>query len=64
MKILVNPIDEKKLTGITSIVSFDNPVVQNAFRKMFEIEKHERLVQIEITQGHITARIEHINKEK
>lgn len=61
MKIIVNPNESQKLTGVSSMISFDNPATITAFHKMFDIRKSERLVQIEITQGHITARIENIN---
>lgn len=39
MKIIVNPAENQKLTGVSSMISFDNPAIITAFHKMFDIRK-------------------------
>jgi cell division protein ZapA (FtsZ GTPase activity inhibitor) len=59
MKVLINPSETESGSGLASTIAWNNPDVLAGLNVMFNIQqRREKIVQIEITQDGITARLE------
>ena len=56
IKVLVNPSDEEKISGgLISTITFDNKEFIFWVEQMFEVQKNEKIIQIDIFDGRMTA---------
>lgn len=56
-RVLIMPDTQEQGSGLTSTIAFNRPSFMRGLREMFQCQDDERITQVEIQDGWITARI-------
>lgn len=59
-KVLINPLNDEKGTGLTSFASWQNPDTLAGLQRIFNVTQKERLIQVEVDSQGITVRLESV----